>query len=81
VAAGAEARAEVGVISTALPLPVASDLLTESCPQCAGTLIAVGARRWCVRPYAERGCAGYWTLRGGSWRREAWHAPLVEVWS
>lgn len=49
----------------------------ERCPDCGGELLTVGGRRWCIQPYHENGCAGFWTRRRDGWRREAWHTPLI----
>lgn len=48
---------------------------------CKCTLVTVGARRWCVTPYARNGCAGFWVLRGSRWVRQTWHRPLHEGWT
>lgn len=36
--------------------------------ECSCSLVTVGARRWCVTPYAQGGCGKSWERRNGCWR-------------
>jgi len=40
-------------------------------------MLVVDARAWCMSPYREGGCAGFWARRRWGWERQAWHAPLL----
>lgn len=50
------------------------------CSHCGGPVAVILARAWCILPYDEGGCGGFWQRRGGRWRLEpelcglfSWH--------
>lgn len=51
-----------------LSVPCEGEAMIE-CPRCGWKqVVSVGHRMWCMRPYSEGICEGYFVLTHGKWR-------------